>query len=92
MDNSDLPLIVAEMLIEIQQLKERIALLENTFADVRDDLHAIRDDVRETHGEVVDQSRRLNEMLAKVRAVLLERPQPAADPQPDPETPTAPAG
>ena len=92
MDNSDLPLIVAEMLIEIQQLKARVALLENTFFEVRDDLHAIRDDVRETRSEVVDQSGRLNEMLVKVRAVLLERPRPTAGPPPDPETPGTSAG
>ena len=91
MDNSDLALVVAEMLIEIQHLKERVALLENTFSEVRDDLHAIRDDVRDTHGEIVGQGHRLDEMLTKVRAVLAEqRPRPAAGAPAGPEAPGAP--
>lgn len=85
MDNNDLPLIVAEMLIEIQQLKSRVSLLEDSFFEVRDGLLDIRGNVQETHQEILGQSERLNQMLTKVQAVLQERP-PAAAPGPAAES------
>ena len=80
MDNSDLSLVVAEMLIEMQQLKARMALLENTFAEVRDDLTAIRENTHEAHQEIVGQSSHIRQILAKVQAIIAERNEPGGAP------------
>lgn len=73
MDNSDLPLIVAELLIDMQHLKERVALLEGTFREVRDDLHDIHSGVRDMHAGYQEQSDRLGSVLEKITALVRER-------------------
>lgn len=91
MDNSDLPLIVAEMLIEIQQLKARVDLLENGFSDVRDGLNDIRLGTRDIHHEILGQTGRLDQIMARIQALLRERPaaDTAAAPPETPETPVS---
>ena len=80
MDNDDLSLVVAEMLIEMQQLKARMALLESTFAEVRDDLTAIRENTHEAHQEIVGQSNHIRQILARVQAIITERNEPGGLP------------
>ena len=91
MDNSDLPLIVAEMLIEIQQLKARVDLLENGFSDVRDGLNDIRLGTRDIHHEILGQTGRLDQIMARIQALLRERPaaDTSAAPPETPETPVS---
>ncbi|WP_375419023.1 hypothetical protein [uncultured Hymenobacter sp.] len=89
MDNSDLPLIVAEMLIEIQHLKERVALLEGAFPEVRDDLRAIHSSVQDMHTGYEEQSDKLSQVLEKITAIIRERNAAPDSPPPAPPEPRA---
>ena len=80
MDNSDLPLLVAEMLIEMQELKARLALMETTFFEVRDNLVSIQHEAEQTHQLMVGQASSLDEVMQKLQAVLGLLPQAGAVP------------
>lgn len=80
MDNNDLPLIVAEMLIDIQHLKERVALLENTFREVRTDLSDIHGSVRDMHAGYQEQGSKLSSVLERITAIIQERNAPPDEP------------
>lgn len=90
MDNNDLPLIVAELLIDMQHLKERVALLEGTFREVRDDLHDIHSGVRDMHAGYQEQSDRLGTVLEKITVLIRERDAGPANPPPSPDSPEDP--
>lgn len=66
MDNKGLPLVVSEMLIEMQQINTRITRPEGAVERLEDAMHEVRDEVRASTNRLID-------VLTKNTAVMIER-------------------
>ena len=66
MDNKDLPLVMAEMLIEMKQMNTRVTRLEDAMHEVRDEISNSRTEARENTDRLID-------VLTKNTAVMIER-------------------
>lgn len=52
MDNKDLPLVVAEILIEMHEVRTDIKEMRNDISDLRKDMNGMRGDISELRGEM----------------------------------------
>ncbi|WP_375419022.1 hypothetical protein [uncultured Hymenobacter sp.] len=66
MDNKDLPLVMAEMLIEMQQLNTRVTRLEDAMVGVQGEISSLRIEARENTDRLID-------ALTKNTGVMIER-------------------
>lgn len=66
MDNKDLPLVMPEMLIEMQQLNTRVTRLEDAMLGVQGEISSLRTEARENTDRLID-------ALTKNTGVMIER-------------------
>ncbi len=52
MDNKDLPLVVAEILIEMHEVRTDIKEMRNDISDLRKDMNGMRGDIGEMRGDI----------------------------------------